>query len=94
MTAQRGDVVPLTPGQMFDQAVTLIENGKDPEVLLDVAIKYRDKWARLAEQVEAGEHLDGRASIYTGETYAEAADRWECYRRQLIEHMRGTHGGV
>lgn len=92
MTTQYTDK-PLTPEQMFVTAKALIAGGTDPAQLIDASIQWRDKWAALAERVEAGENLDGRASIYTGETYAEAATRWEAYRRRLIEHIRGTHGG-
>lgn len=71
----------------------MLAEGEDPAVFLRVAIARRDRWARLAERVEAGEHLDGRASIYSAETYAEARDRWEAYRLLLVEETRGIHGG-
>lgn len=89
---------PMTPAEMLADARGLIAEGKDPQRLIDVAIAHRDKWARLVEEQGAKEgtpqRLDGRASIYTGETYAEARDRWEAYRVLLVEELRAPDGGM
>lgn len=61
-----------TPQQMLERALAELRTGASPEQLLATAARWIDKWARLAELVEAGEVLDGRASIYSGETYAQA----------------------
>lgn len=81
-----------TPQAMLTGARFRISEGADPQRLIDVAIAWRDKWARLVEEQEAGAVLDGRASMYTGETYAEARDRWEAYRVLLVEELRGQDG--
>lgn len=88
-----GTASPLSPEQMLAQAKPLLRKGAEPERMLQVAGRWVEKWARLAERVENGEHLDGRSSIYTGETYAEARDRWIAYRELLLEELRGSHGG-
>lgn len=87
-----GNLPVSTPEEMVAQARQGIAGGSDPQVLLAVAIAWRDKWARLVEEQENGAVLDGRASMYTGETYAEARDRWEAYRVLLVDELRGTHG--
>lgn len=88
---------PSTPEAMLVKARKILADGGDPGVLLRTAIHYRDRWARMVEEHDAKagtpQRLDGRASIYTGETYAEARDRWEAYRLLLVEETRGTHGG-
>lgn len=84
---------PLSPEQMLAQAKPLLRKGSEPQRMVEVATKWRDKWARLAEAVEGGEQLDGRSCIYTGETYAQARDRWDAYRQLLLEELRGSHGG-
>lgn len=82
------------PEAMLQRAIDeYLDTGRcGVQQLIDVAVSYRDKWAELAARVEAGEYLDGRASIYTGETYAEARDRWEHYRQLLVDHVRGVAG--
>ena len=93
MTATKNDPLSTeTPEQMFARAKVGLDGGRDPQQLLDVAIVHIEKWGRLAEDVEAGVPLDGRANIYTGETYAEARDRWERYRDLLLDHLRGPDG--
>jgi hypothetical protein len=85
---------PETPASMFGRAQNAIAGGKDPQTLIRVAIAHRDHWSRLEEgRAAEPEKFDGRASIYTGETYAEARDRWDAYRLLLLEDLRGTHGG-
>lgn len=88
---------PPTPEQMLAKARRILADGGDPAVLLRTAIHYRDRWARMLEEqgLRAGtpQRLDGRASIYTGETYAQAYDRWEAYRLLLVAETAGTHGG-
>lgn len=86
-------LVPRTPEEMLRRAVLHLEDGGTPQSLLDTASKWIEKWAELAARVENGEHLDGRSSIYTGETYAQARDRWATYRGLLLDHLRGTDGG-
>lgn len=95
MSASRasGGLLVETPRQMLVRAERSLQRGADPQALLDVAVQYVEKWGRLAEQVEAGEQLDGRASIYTGETYAQARDRWDAYRALLVDHLRSPDGG-
>ncbi len=83
-----------TPEQMLERARAGIATGANPQNLLRVAIQWRDKFALLVEEQEAGAQLDGRASIYTGETYAEARDRWEAYRALLLEELRAPDGGL
>lgn len=86
--------LPESPEKMLGRAVAGMAEGKDPQRLLNVAIAHRDHWGRLEEQrAAAPERFDGRASIYTGETYAQARDRFEAYRVLLVEETRGTHGG-
>lgn len=87
---------PEAPEQMLQRALDdYLDAGRcDVQRLIDVAVAYREKWSSYADQVEAGERLDGRASIYTGETYAEAAQRWETYRALLVEHARGAMGAL
>lgn len=96
MTAQherhRG-LVPETPEQMLARALAVLEGTTTPEALLAVAARHIEKWGRLVEEQEAGADLDGRASIYTGETYEQARDRWDAYRRLLVDHLRGPDGG-
>lgn len=87
-----GSQVPESPEQMLERAEERIARGCDPQRLVAVAIAWRDKWAQLVEEQEAGAVLDGRSSIYTGETYAEARDRWEAYRVLLVEVLRGQGG--
>lgn len=94
-----GTQVPRTPQQMLQRAVRGIETGKDPQRYVDVANAWVEKWARLAEEWDshgdrAAERMDGRASIYTGETYAEARDRWRAYLDLLNAHLRGVEGGL
>jgi hypothetical protein len=81
-----------TPEQMFARALVGLDGGRDPQQLLDVADQHIDKWGRLAEDVAEGLPRDGRSNIYTGETYAEARDRWERYRDLLLDHLRGPDG--
>lgn len=85
---------PETPQAMLERARSdyLGTGTASAQVLIDVAVSHRDKWTRLAERVEAGEVLDGRASIYSGETYAEARDRWEAYRALLVDDARSLEG--
>jgi hypothetical protein len=84
-----------TPEGMLALAQVMLADGADPAVLLRVAIAHRDKWARLVERQEAGEVLDGRASIYSGETYTQARDRWDAYRVLLLAEVgNATHGGL
>lgn len=93
MTATKNDPLSTeSPEQMFQRALVGLDTGRDPQVLLDVAIVHIEKWGRLAEDVEAGVPLDGRANIYTGETYLEARVRWEAYRDLLLDHLRGPDG--
>jgi hypothetical protein len=74
---------------MLRRAQTAMAEGKDPQVLLRVAIAHRDHWGRLEEtRAAAPDKFDGRASIYTGETYAQARDRWEAYRVLLLDELR------
>lgn len=61
--------------------------GAATSVLIAVANRWIEKWSELAARVDAGELLDGRASIYTGETYAEARDRWTAYRELLLQSL-------
>lgn len=84
----------MTPAELMAGAMELIVAGSDPQRLIDVAIAHRDKWARLVEEQEGGAVLDGRANIYTGETYAEARDRWEAYRALLVEELRAPDGSM
>lgn len=85
---------PEQPEAMLQRALDeYLDTGRcDVQRLIDVAVSYREKWSQFADRVDAGEHLDGRASIYTGETYAEAAQRWETYRSLLVDHARGVTG--
>lgn len=53
--------------------------------LVAVADHYVTKWAALAAEQAATGKLDGRASIYTGESYAQARDRWTEYRAALVD---------
>jgi hypothetical protein len=85
---------PESPESMLARAEQAIAAGKDPQTLIRVAIAHRDHWGRLEEgRAAEPEKFDGRASIYTGETYAQARDRWDAYRLLLVEDLRGTHGG-
>lgn len=86
-------LAPESPEQMLERAQAHLAGGAAPRRLLDVAIAHRDKWARLVEE-ENGAVLDGRASIYTGETYAAARDRWEAYRVLLLQELRAPDGGM
>jgi hypothetical protein len=84
-----------TPAQMLERAQAKIADGVDPQRLIDVAIAHRDDWAALVERQEAGELLDGRASIYSGETYAQARDRWEAYLELLVADAANVvHGSL
>lgn len=87
-----GASVPESPADMLERAQERMARGCDPQRLVDVAIARRDKYARLAEEQGAGAVLDGRSSIYTGETYAEARDRWEAYRVLLVAELGGQGG--
>ena len=94
-----GKQVPRTPGQMLAHAVAQIEGGADPQRLVGAGIAWHEKWARLAEEWDghgdrAPQLMDGRASIYTGETYAEARDRWQAYLDLLHDHLRSVEGGL
>lgn len=94
-----GASVPESPADMLERAVERIERGHDSQRLVDVAIAHRDKWARLAEEWDShGEAaplvMDGRASIYTGETYAAARDRWQGYLDLLNDHLAGVERGL
>ena len=85
--------LPDTPQKMLERAEVHLGEGAEPQHLIDVAAAHEEKWARLVEQQKAGVQLDGRASIYTGETYAQARDRWAAYRGLLLDHLRGPDGG-
>lgn len=65
------------------------ETGAPTDLLVRVAEAYIAKMGQAAAEVEAGAHLDGRASIYTGETYAQARDRWTAYRDALLASVDG-----
>lgn len=86
-------IVILSPAAMLAGAIERLEAGQSPQRLLDVAAQHVEKWGRLVERQEAGERLDGRASIYTGETYAERRDRWAAYRDLLVDHLQNADGG-
>lgn len=85
---------PTPATELLAGALVKIEQGVDPQRLVDVAIAHRDKWAELAERVAAGERLDGRASIYTDESYAQARDRWAAYLDLLTGHLAAVEGGL
>lgn len=92
-----GSTVPESPADMLERAQERMARGCDPRRLVSVAIAHRDKWARLVEEWDshgdrAAALMDGRASIYSGETYVEARDRWEAYRLLLVEELRGPGG--
>lgn len=89
-----GGQVPWTSAQMLARAVEQIEEGSDPQTLVDAAIAWREKWARLVEEQESGVQLDGRASIYTGETYTQARHRWAAYLELLTDHLSGVENGL
>lgn len=93
MSTDIGTSTVETPAEMLERALVNLEQGADPDRLLRVAVVWEEKWARLVEEQEAGAQLDGRASIYTGETYAEARDRGASYRGHLLDHLRGVDGG-
>lgn len=85
--------------QMLTRAVEQIAQGVDPQRLVDVGLAWHEKWARLAEEWDShGDRapllMDGRASIYTGETYAEARDRWQAYLDLLSDHLRQVEHGL
>lgn len=94
-----GTQVPRTPQQMLQRALLGIGEGKDPQRYVDVAIAWVEKWARLAEEWDshgdrASQLMDGRASIYTGETYAEARGRWQAYLHLLTDHLLQVEHGL
>lgn len=91
MTA--GTLTPPTPEKMLERALVVLEGTVTPDALLRTASDWIAKWSRLVEEQESGIELDGRASIYTGETYAQARDRWAAYRGLLLDHLRGPDGG-
>jgi hypothetical protein len=93
MTARIGTATPETPEQMLARALVVLEGSVTPEAMLRTAGQWIAKWSRLVEEQESGVELDGRANIYTGETYAEARDRWIAYRGLLLDHLRGPDGG-
>lgn len=72
---------PPSPDDMLARA--LATPAATPERLLGVAEVWIGRWSALADEHAAGAHLDGRADIYSGETYAEARDRWTTYRDLL-----------
>lgn len=85
---------PRTPEAMLALTLARLQAGTaDPQHALTVAGLWVEKWGRLVEREAAGEKLDGRASIYTGETYAEAHARWDTYRGLLVDHLRSPDGG-
>lgn len=93
MATLRVQLVPETPEKMLERALVVLEGSVSPEALLRVADQHIEKWARLVEEQASGVELDGRANIYTDETYAEALARWNAYRGLLIDHLRGPDGG-
>lgn len=92
MSTRRADYLrPESVEEMLARADA--ETTCDVSVLIEVADRWIAKWSDLADREEAGEFLDGRASIYTGETYAQARDRWQEYRDRLAVRARTDLAG-
>lgn len=74
---------------VFDR---LVKSGQLDDPGIDHALMWCESWhahySRLAERMAAGEALDGRASIYTGETYAEARDRYSELHALIEEYAK------
>src|SRR5690348_1406746 len=83
---------PITHDEMISAGDGLYGALGELEKRIEHATSWRDFWGNLADQWiaygdEAPRKMDGRASIYTGETYGEAHDRWSEYRATLVQRL-------
>src|SRR5689334_9528141 len=83
---------PITYDEMISAGDGLYGALGELEKRIEHATSWRDFWGNLADQWiaygdEAPRKMDGRASIYTGETYGEAHDRWSEYRATLVQRL-------